>query len=560
MLNFSKKLYGLAGAVTMFTGMAFGQVTCTTLAPSAVNFIRAEGQTELLPAITLGCNNATAATATLSVTLYLTPTIGITSPVVTSSTGATSAVATSSLPVVAPLVNTQPGIVNAGSSLVFSNISIPATAGAFTVTLSNVRVNATQIPTTAGAAPTAIAGQAFLSGVNVTPGNTGTASTVAFVTNGLTPSKFGAASGANDSKVQLSQTTTTTTSTSFGVCGSLNNSTSTTAAPTFFVSIGENFQTAFKTQVDENNGGADATSGTRIKLVFGNVPAGLNIYLPVTLTSGSVITATTSETGAFVAQTAVSTPAQFAGTLTAAATASGGVFQVPVSNGSAVAIYEVRTDSAGTLDTFNVPVYLQSGSNAVDSQSGSLTLQTSLAPVAAATTVPSFAALAGSSPSLNILSFSQCTTTLLFPFVTNVAGFETGIAIDNTTKDPFTTKAQSGTCTLSFYGTSSTSPTSGPAPNPNEGGTAPYLAGESYAFTLTSALQSASSTNPATFQGYMIANCNYQLAHGFAYITYGFPGTSSSTMGYLALVLNGRGSTSALGRRRRCAGCGYGGC
>ncbi len=42
----------------------------------------------------------------------------------------------------------------------------------------------------------------------------------------------------------------------------------------------------------------------------------------------------------------------------------------------------------------------------------------------------------------------------------------------------------------------------------------------------------------------MIAVCQFQNAHGFAYIVYNFPGTSSDTMGYLALVL-GRGSVGA---------------
>ena len=31
----------------------------------------------------------------------------------------------------------------------------------------------------------------------------------------------------------------------------------------------------------------------------------------------------------------------------------------------------------------------------------------------------------------------QCVTNLLFPFVTNQAGFDTGIAISNTSRDPF---------------------------------------------------------------------------------------------------------------------------
>lgn len=43
-------------------------------------------------------------------------------------------------------------------------------------------------------------------------------------------------------------------------------------------------------------------------------------------------------------------------------------------------------------------------------------------------------------------------TRLLFPFVTNQSGFDTGIAISNISKDPFGTLHQEGTCTIHCYG------------------------------------------------------------------------------------------------------------
>jgi len=45
------------------------------------------------------------------------------------------------------------------------------------------------------------------------------------------------------------------------------------------------------------------------------------------------------------------------------------------------------------------------------------------------------------------------TTNLLFPYVVNANGFDTGIAISNTSADPFSTATQTGTCTLSVYST-----------------------------------------------------------------------------------------------------------
>ena len=44
------------------------------------------------------------------------------------------------------------------------------------------------------------------------------------------------------------------------------------------------------------------------------------------------------------------------------------------------------------------------------------------------------------------------------------------------------------------------------------------------------------STSAPGFQGYMIALCNFQLAHGFAFIS--DIGARNLAMGYLALVVN----------------------
>ncbi len=45
---------------------------------------------------------------------------------------------------------------------------------------------------------------------------------------------------------------------------------------------------------------------------------------------------------------------------------------------------------------------------------------------------------------------------------------------------------------------------------------------------------------PAGFNGYLIAQCNYLYAHGFAYIAYQLGTNVGSTMGYTANVLTSR--------------------
>jgi hypothetical protein len=555
-MNFRTKLLGLAGTAMVFTGLAYGQNTACTLNPPAVGFLRAEGQTELLPPLVLSCTTpAGNAAASLSATFYLSPAVTVTSALIVGSSTNTEAVATGGANGV---------IVSGGVS--FSGVVVPANAGAVPVvtliTFNNIRINATAVPIVVGAAPTAVNVSGFIAGTNVIP-SAPASTALAYVTNGLQAAKFGSTfASPTDGKITNAtgaNNAANGTGSSFGVCGSQNSSGGGTAVPNFFINATEGFQTSFRTVADEASGiGADAAStATRIKLTFSNVPAGLNIYLPINVTSQvsspgpvtAAIQAITSETGAAIAQTPVTSPAQF--TLAAAAGkfvdygsgSTGGVFGVPVSNGTGVAIYNVLVDNPNVVDNFLIPVYLSASSNAVAIQSTSLTVTESFAPIVAATTIPSFAVLTSSSPSLSVLSFTQCSTTLLFPFVTNAAGFETGIALDNTSKDPFGTKTQAGTCNLNFYGTGGTNPTAVVAPNTNEGAGQPYAAGEAYAFTLTQAL-AVNAANPATFQGYIIATCNFNYAHGFAYITYGFPGTSSDTMGYLAIVTN-RGANGA---------------
>src|SRR5207244_7419077 len=63
-------------------------------------------------------------------------------------------------------------------------------------------------------------------------------------------------------------------------------------------------------------------------------------------------------------------------------------------------------------------------------------------------TIPRFA---DTSTARNILAINICQTLLLFPFVTNISGFDTGFSIANTSTDPIATAPQNGTCNLPFY-------------------------------------------------------------------------------------------------------------
>jgi len=92
-------------------------------------------------------------------------------------------------------------------------------------------------------------------------------------------------------------------------------------------------------------------------------------------------------------------------------------------------------------------------------------------------------------------------TRLLFSFVCNQNGFDTGIAISNTSEDPFGTPHESGVCHLYFYGDGAPAPVTTP----------PIAAGKTYTGL-------ASLIAPG-FQGYLIADCNFRNAHGWAFVS-----------------------------------------
>jgi len=138
-------------------------------------------------------------------------------------------------------------------------------------------------------------------------------------------------------------------------------------------------------------------------------------------------------------------------------------------------------------------------------------------------TIPRFA---DTSTARTLLTINLCQTLLLFPFITNQNGFDTGLAISNTTTDPIGTPPQNGICKLNYY--------DGTGKFPPTGINGTDLTKEPPVLTGTSAVNLVSTLAPG-FQGYMFAQCNFQLAHGFAFIS--DLGARNLAMGYLALVV-----------------------
>jgi hypothetical protein len=220
---------------------------------------------------------------------------------------------------------------------------------------------------------------------------------------------------------------------------------------------------------------------------------------------------------------------------TGGVTALNGYAEIPVnpSTNSATAVWEVMNTNPATNETFSFGVwttYVAGGTPAIVTPPPTLgtpvTVNMSFAPTSTGTaasatlTLPRFADTSGLGSTL--FNIVQCTTSLLFPFITNQAGFDTGFAIMNTTQDPFKTPLQQGTCDFNFYGQNAPPMyTTGIIPAGNN------VASSGYAFL-------ASSIAPS-FQGYMIAVCRFSLAHGYSFVS--DLGAQKLAHGSLALVL-----------------------
>jgi len=202
--------------------------------------------------------------------------------------------------------------------------------------------------------------------------------------------------------------------------------------------------------------------------------------------------------------------------------------------------WEVTNDS-GSGNTFTFAVYaVYSSSTNPPTPGNTATVTLGYSPTNGSSTttpvgytaanIPRF--LAPSSTPATFFNVVLCQTDLLFPYITNVSGYETGIAISNTAMDPFGTAGLTSSCNLYFYGT-------------NQPAAAITFVNGSGVSTMAPGAQianTASGLGLVNFSGYAIAVCNFQYAHGFAFVQ-----TSKQTlgMGYLPLVMNttNRGQT-----------------
>jgi len=283
----------------------------------------------------------------------------------------------------------------------------------------------------------------------------------------------------------------------------------------------------------------EADTGTELAFSFGSIPAGVVIAVPSTIYLFPT-TVTTTAAAAASGSATLAAAAGATGVATLLSGASGG--QLTLSGGAGVATYEVLLSSPTTLEFAFLPATPAFVSNTATNLPGITTTGATVAvnfaplstvPTAAPASTAAIPRFCQTHTPVTIFNINACSCDLLFPFVTNQSGYDTGIAIANTSLDPFKTPTQSGNVTLNYYGNT----TGGGAAPAAATTTSVVAAGAELVFTLSGGGTNGIAATPG-FQGYIIAVAAFQYCHGFAFISDAIGTSSAIAEGYLAIQLD----------------------
>jgi hypothetical protein len=333
------------------------------------------------------------------------------------------------------------------------------------------------------------------------------------------------------------------------------------------------------------SGAGVANQGTRLYLSFGNIPNGASLWLspviylfrqgvthngdPATLgpnpltglaqsqaTGVMVLTLTDgSGNGAYLAQAGL-TP-----------------FQLQKVGATNLAVYEILYTDPFSTEYADVPVVLAFASNpgqnlpAPAPPNPNTQVTGGFAPfyTSAASTQPSpnstFQAPVLPVPrfvpgtAFDFINISKCSCNILFPFVANQLGYDTGIAFANTSLDPGATYGflgvpQPGTVQFWYYGDMANG-----AAVPGPQTSSVVQPGHVLTYVLsTGSTQYGLDGRGAGLIGYIIAQSQFQYCHAYAFLSAQGAGPTSpgTSEGYLGLVLDNAGlqRTTSIGESR----------
>jgi len=326
------------------------------------------------------------------------------------------------------------------------------------------------------------------------------------------------------------------------------------------------------------SGAGVANQGTRLYLSFTNIPNGTSLWVspviylfrqgvqhngdPASLTAPGGYVTQSQATGVMVL-----TSTDGAGNGAFAQTASILTpFQLQKVGSTGLAVYEILYTDPFSPEYADVPVVLAYASNpgqnlpapappnpntqvtggfapfytsaAAQQPSPNATFQAPTLPV------PRFVP----GTAFDFINIQKCTCNVLFPFVANALGYDTGIAFANTSLDPGATygfgiaQPQAGTVQFWYYGDMT-----GGAAVPGPQTSSAVQPGHVLTYVLSSgSSQYGLDARGAGLTGYMIAQSQFQYCHAYAFISAQGAGPTSpgTSEGYLGLIF----SDGGLGR------------
>ena len=299
----------------------------------------------------------------------------------------------------------------------------------------------------------------------------------------------------------------------------------------FGINVDEEFAYALTTEsyeyLSDPGSPADVTNGSNVVVTFTQVPKGVWIEYADEVPCSAMLTGdpnycnTTTYTGTLNLGTPTVTTSSEAGTPP--------VYMI-------IYTFPVLSTDAGRAENVDLWFLLTSHGRPIPPgyTTTPITASVTLGPVTPATAIPLFDGSAEAKP-LPVVDFSDCQTFLLFPYVTDEYGWDTGLAVSNTSLDPFATDP-----TLSYYlGRGSAKPQSGPITFYT------YSGGTQYKWTTPTAVIPGSSYTtdvasiapPGGVSGYVIAVCNFENAHGYAIVLTNFGLSDAVAANYIATVL-----------------------
>jgi len=314
-----------------------------------------------------------------------------------------------------------------------------------------------------------------------------------------------------------------------------------------------------------------ANTGTELQATITNIPANVSVYVD------NYAVSTASVPGNLSDATLVSPAATCGAAPLSACVASTPQLINPNGETSVTVVWEVTDTNSSAIDSLTFVIYASVTGNPTLPIGPPTTVSGSFYPWASAggwvngDPIPEFNSSVNLSlnpvlPSLFV--FSPCQTILLFPYVTDSTGFDTGIAISNTGLDTILgaygvsaqTQAQMGTCSVAFYsgggpatniGSASTTPTPGfvnsnvtytgngttsvPPINSGTANEGLVLPGQTWAFPMSGTDMGYGATPTYGSSGYAIAVCNFQYAHGYSFVS--DTDVRNFAAAYLALII-----------------------